>query len=572
MADVRIAALRRSPLFDRLGLRELKQVAGAMSERRFAPGTPITVEGEVGVGFFVIADGSARVDVGGEHVRTLGTGDHFGEIALIVEAPRTATVTAETELRCFAMTSWDFRRLVESQAAVTWKVLEGMTHRLLPTSGPPAAVEQAPSPRPSGRRASRTASLLSTAADEAVTSLLPGFVAGTLGASPLALGLMEGIASATDGAARLAGGALSENPRRRPLIGFLGHLGMTVLNGLVAVAGSVTQAGLLRAGASTARGLRSPQRYAAVPEQAGSGGYGRLFGLERGVHHLAAVAGPLLAFGLLAVVGVRAAMFAAIVPGVLAVAIGAWLLHRAPRAPAGAPARATVGAPRLRVRAVYRGPLGRLMTGITLFELANFAAVLLILRATKLLERQDVPFGAAAMAVLLYVLWRLSASVACFGAGRLVDRHGPAPLMRTGILALLASYAGFAFLDGTVPHLAVCFVVAGAASGAIEAAEHVGVAQAAPEELRWSAFGSLSAVRSFGRLTATVGATAVWTFLGPQYGILFAAPLMLVAVGVMSVQDDGAGPGRPALRLALQVGLALLPAVAVAVIAALSLR
>jgi MFS family permease len=211
---------------------------------------------------------------------------------------------------------------------------------------------------------------------------------------------------------------------------------------------------------------------------------------------------------------------------------------------------------KLQVRAVYRGTLGRLMTGITLFEAVNFAAVLLILRATTLLGRQDVPFGPEAMAVLLYLLWRLAAAVAAPSCGRLVDRVGPVAVMAGGVGALLGSYAGFAFAEGTVAQLALCFALAGAAGGAIEAAEHVGVARYAPESLRFSAFGALSAVRSFGRLTATVGATIVWTVLGPQWGMLVAAPMMVAAVAVMARGDRrvlppcrrrraGRGRGRP---------------------------
>ena len=113
-------------------------------------------------------------------------------------------------------------------------------------------------------------------------------------------GVIEGVASAADGVARLGGGALAEDPRRRRRISFGSHAGITALTGLMAVAASSWQVGALRAGASTARGLRSPQRYASVPERAGSDGYGRLFGVERSLHHLAAVAGPLLAFVLLA--------------------------------------------------------------------------------------------------------------------------------------------------------------------------------------------------------------------------------------------------------------------------------
>ncbi len=85
-------------------------------------------------------------------------------------------------------------------------------------------------PRPaSTARAGRAATLLSTAGDEASTSLLPGFLAGTLGAAPIALGLIEGAASAADGVARLGGGALAEDPRRRRRISFGSHAGITAL-------------------------------------------------------------------------------------------------------------------------------------------------------------------------------------------------------------------------------------------------------------------------------------------------------------------------------------------------------
>lgn len=131
MKDVRVESLQRSPLFSELSRRELGRVARTMSERTFPPGTVVSSEGEVGVGFFIISEGEASVVVGGEEVRRLGPGEHFGEIALIVESARTATVTAETELRCHVMASWEFRKLVESNAAVAWKVLQAMAHRLL---------------------------------------------------------------------------------------------------------------------------------------------------------------------------------------------------------------------------------------------------------------------------------------------------------------------------------------------------------------------------------------------------------------------------------------------------------
>jgi CRP-like cAMP-binding protein len=122
--------LARVPLFSELGRRDLKRIAEAMTERTFSAGETVTREGETGVGFFVIAEGSALVSLRGDELGRLGPGDHFGEIALIAETPRAATVTAETDLRCFGMTSWDFRRLVESNADIAWQILASTARRL----------------------------------------------------------------------------------------------------------------------------------------------------------------------------------------------------------------------------------------------------------------------------------------------------------------------------------------------------------------------------------------------------------------------------------------------------------
>jgi CRP-like cAMP-binding protein len=118
--------LKSVPLFSELSDKELKNLAGSMRERTFAEGDVVTQEGEQGVGFFVIDEGEAQVSVDGEARRTLGPGDHFGEIALLAKRPRTATIVATTELRCYGLTAWQFRPLVESDAGIAWKLLQGL--------------------------------------------------------------------------------------------------------------------------------------------------------------------------------------------------------------------------------------------------------------------------------------------------------------------------------------------------------------------------------------------------------------------------------------------------------------
>jgi CRP-like cAMP-binding protein len=118
------------PLFSGLTRQEREAITGSMKGRSLEPGETIAVEGEQGVGFFVIESGTARVTVGGEDRRTLGPGDYFGEIALISKAPRSATVTAETPVRCWGLTSWEFRPIVQQSPTVMWSLLESLAKML----------------------------------------------------------------------------------------------------------------------------------------------------------------------------------------------------------------------------------------------------------------------------------------------------------------------------------------------------------------------------------------------------------------------------------------------------------
>jgi CRP-like cAMP-binding protein len=130
VGEAPVSLIRQIPLFSGLDDRELRTIAGSMKERTFPAGGSVLEEGARGVGFFVIEAGSARVSVGGNDVGVLGAGDHFGEIALIGDVDRTATITAETDLHCYGMNSWTFRPLVEAHASIAWKLLQALARRL----------------------------------------------------------------------------------------------------------------------------------------------------------------------------------------------------------------------------------------------------------------------------------------------------------------------------------------------------------------------------------------------------------------------------------------------------------
>jgi pyruvate,water dikinase len=126
-------ALKRVPLFAGLGRREVEQIARLFKERRFSKGETVVMEGSGGAAFFLIDSGEAVVSVHGAERSTLQPGDYFGEIALIDEGPRAATVTASTELVCYGLTFWEFRPLVQSNGAIGWSLLQSMAKMLRDT-------------------------------------------------------------------------------------------------------------------------------------------------------------------------------------------------------------------------------------------------------------------------------------------------------------------------------------------------------------------------------------------------------------------------------------------------------
>jgi pyruvate,water dikinase len=125
-----LAALRRVELFADMDRRQAEQIARLLKERRFAKGDTVIMEGSGGAAFFLIDTGEARVTSKGIELATLGPGDYFGEVALIDGGPRSATVTATTDLVCYGLTFWEFRPLVEKNGAIAWKLLQALAKRL----------------------------------------------------------------------------------------------------------------------------------------------------------------------------------------------------------------------------------------------------------------------------------------------------------------------------------------------------------------------------------------------------------------------------------------------------------
>jgi MFS family permease len=371
------------------------------------------------------------------------------------------------------------------------------------------------------------ASFFSDSGHEMTTSLLPAFLTGTLGASAAALGVIEGISDALIGVMKLIGGPLANDPRRRARTAAGGYLGTAVATGAIGAAITVWQVGALRAIAWLSRGLRSPARDALLASLCPTSAQGRAFGLERAGDNLGAVAGPLLAAGLVTWVGVRPALYLAAVPGLfaaIAIIVAARESRRRVHNGGGSSPR------RLELRALRDAGMLRALLPMLLFEFGNLATTLLILRATQLLtSSQRSVSTATSVAILIYAGHNVVATLASLVAGRWYDRVGPRRVFAAGAAVYVIAYGAFSAGFHGVIAVALAFAAAGAGIGLAEPTESAVVAQLLPDRLRGSGFGVLGAVQATGDVVATVVAGLLYTLVSPAAAFGYAATWMLAA-------------------------------------------
>jgi CRP-like cAMP-binding protein len=135
--DTKVEALRRATLFEGLSRKQLVQLARVSEDLEVPAGKVLCKEGEVGQEFFVIIEGEVEVTQNGKRLATRAGGEFFGEIALLEQTQRMATVTAQTPLRFFVLTRREFGQLIRDNPGVELKVLRALARRLIQVSGDP---------------------------------------------------------------------------------------------------------------------------------------------------------------------------------------------------------------------------------------------------------------------------------------------------------------------------------------------------------------------------------------------------------------------------------------------------
>jgi MFS family permease len=374
------------------------------------------------------------------------------------------------------------------------------------------------------------ASFLSDSGHEIATALLPSFLTSVLHGSAASLGIIEGVSDALTGVMKLVGGPLANDPDRRRRLAVGGYLGTAAATGAIGLAATVWQAGALRAFAWMSRGIRSPARDSLLASLAPPSAYGRAFGLERAGDNLGAVAGPLLAAGLVGWIGIRPAIWCAAIPGALAAIAILVAARQARRLPRGD--RTSL---RFDLAGMRRAGLTRVVVPIVFFEFGNTATTLLILRATQLLHEGNRSLVAAtSLAIVIYAGHNAFAAAAAFAGGHWIDRAGPRLVFGIGAGLYVLAYGGFAVGPHSWALLLAAFALAGSGIGLSETSESALVAGAVPDHLRGSGFGALGGIQSAGDVVSSVSVGILYATVSPGAAFAYAAGWMALSFATSS--------------------------------------
>lgn len=387
-----------------------------------------------------------------------------------------------------------------------------------------------------------TASFFSDVAHEIATSVLPLLTAG-FGSPAFALGLIEGIADAASGAAKLWSGWWSDRLGRRKPLAVAGYILTAIFTALLGVSSRLWQAVAARSIAWVGRGARTPVRNALLAEGVPAAHYGKAFGLERAMDTTGAVVAPFVAAALVLVMPPGSIVLWTVVPGLLAAAAIGLLVSERPRPTA--PRRSMLGS-----FALLPAPFRSFLVAIGLFGLGDFAHTLLLLRAIELLTPGLGARGAAAAAMTLYGLHNIAGASLALVFGALGDRFGR---LRTLAVCYLLGPAMLALLILPPPHtgggaglpLISIFILGGALLAAQDSLEAAAAAELLPADLRGFGFGVLAAINSAGDLISSLAVGLVWKIGGAK--LAFGAPLLPMMAGVVVL--GMAAFRRPARRI-----------------------
>jgi MFS family permease len=363
-------------------------------------------------------------------------------------------------------------------------------------------------------------SLLTDVGSEMVHGLLPVLLVGSLSASMLVIGLLEGTAEAIALIVKVFSGYLSDRLGKRKLLALLGYGMSAFVKPLFPIASSVAGIVTARCLDRVGKGIRGAPRDALVGQLAPPEARGAAFGLRQSLDTIGAVLGPLIAIALMSVLlgDIRTVLWFAVIPGMLGVLLLAVAIHEPPRA--------TDKQPHLPISRAGLAQLGRrywqtMLVG-ALLSLARFSEAFLVLRASERgLSNTFVP--------LVLVIMSLSYSLTAYPAGRLSDRWSRRSILAVGMVALVLADLVLAWAP-TPLFVFVGVGIWGVHMGASQGILAAMITDVTMPEHRGTAFGVFGLISGIAVLLASAGAGLLWDHVSPATPFWVGAGLSLATI------------------------------------------
>ncbi len=364
-------------------------------------------------------------------------------------------------------------------------------------------------------------SFLTDMSSEMIYPLLPVFLAVTLGATAVSIGLIEGIAEATASLVKVYAGLLTDRTtRRKPLIA-TGYGLSGLVRPLIGLAGSWPVVLGFRFVDRVGKGIRSSPRDTLIAEVTPQRQRGKAYGLHRAMDHAGSVVGPLVAAALMTFAGfdVRTVFLAAAVPAALTMVV--LILGVKDKPAAALPVQKKAPLSPVRDWKNLPASVKRLFVWFFLFTLGNSTDAFLLLTLTKNGVKDS-------WIVILWSVFHVVKMAASWTGGQLSDRIGHRPMIVMGWAYYALAYAAFAFVED--PHWTIaCFLAYGLFFGFTEPSERALISAVTPPEHRGKAFGFFHFAIGLGALPASLLFGWLWTSFGPTTAFLTGAGLALTA-------------------------------------------
>ena len=373
-------------------------------------------------------------------------------------------------------------------------------------------------------------SLLNDTSSEIIYPLLPAFLALTLGASPFAIGLIEGFAESVAAFLKLFSGYFSDKFEKRKFPVFLGYALASLTRPILAFAGSWQQVLAVRVTDRVGKGIRGAPRDAIIAGSVPEEKRGLAFGFNRAADHLGAVIGPVIAFVMLyyfasdpqtpTAQDYRQVFLYASIPVVFGLFVIVFFVHEKPKLPTDSLA------PKIKLSLKeFDGNFKRFLVVIALFTLSNSTDAFLLLRA----EQTGI---AVAVLPLLWMFLHFSKVIFSLIGGDLSDKFGRKTLIFSGWMIYALVYAGFAFVNAAWQTW-VLFLIYGIYFGLTEGVEKALVADLVPAEKRGTAFGFYNLAFSITVFPASLLFGLLWDKFGAGTAFLVSASISICAAALL---------------------------------------